>query len=125
MLRFLENFEIMDYQQEGDIGFKKPKVIFLFFCSILPLKSYLQTKKKRPSCRVAETDPANLPPDKMDVDLEEKPSARVRDLDDAFVDDEDIQAVLARQRRAKVKKAKPLDPAEIARKSMYISIIFL
>jgi U4/U6.U5 tri-snRNP-associated protein 1 len=61
----------------------------------------------------------------MDVDLEEKPSARVRDLDDAFVDDEDIQAILARQRRAKVKKAKPLDPEEIARKSMCISIIFL
>lgn len=82
-------------------------------------------KKKRPSRRVAETDPADLPPDKMDVDLEAKPSARVRNLDGNFVDDEDLQAALARQRRTKVKQAKPLDPEEIARKSRYICFIHL
>lgn len=25
----LENFEIMDYQQEGDVGFKKIKVVLI------------------------------------------------------------------------------------------------
>ena len=55
----------------------------------------------------------------MDLDTEQKPSGRIRNLVDNFVDDEDLQAVLARQRRLKVKMAKPLDPEEIARKSMY------
>ncbi|KAF8507921.1 SART-1 family-domain-containing protein [Gautieria morchelliformis] len=98
---YAKNFEIMDYQQEGDIGFKKPK-----------------TKKKRPSRRVVETDTVDTvspPTENMDVDVKQTPSGRVRNLDDNFIDDEDLQAVLARQRRAKVKKAKPLDPEEIAR----------
>lgn len=68
---------------------------------------------------MAEIDPADVLPDNnMDVH-DEKPLTRVRDLDDGFVDDEDIQAVLARQRRMKVKKAKPLDPEAIAQKSMF------
>ncbi|KAF8588251.1 SART-1 protein [Ramaria rubella] len=97
---YAKNLEIMDYQQEGDAGFKK-----------------LKTKKKRPSRRVAEVDPADATPpaEGMDVD-ENKSSTRIRNLDDNFVDDDDLQTVLARQRRAKVKKAKPLDPEDIARK---------
>ena len=53
--------------------------------------------------------------DKMDVD--EKPIVpRVRNLDVNFVDDDDLQAALAKSRRAKI-KTKKLSPEEIARKS--------
>ena len=49
--------------------------------------------------------------------VDEKATHRVRNLDVNFVDDDDLQAVLARQRRSKVKKAKPIDPEEMARRS--------
>ena len=94
----------MDYLQEGDIGFKKPK-----------------TKKKRPSRRVAED--SDIPPvngeDQMQVD--EKPIIpRPRNLDANFVDDDELQAALARSRRAKLQKPKKLSPEEIARQSTHI-----
>jgi U4/U6.U5 tri-snRNP-associated protein 1 len=58
------------------------------------------------------------------MDIDEKPSIRRRNLEeDDLVDDEDFQAVLARQRRSKIKKTKPLDPDEIARKSMCLEHI--
>jgi U4/U6.U5 tri-snRNP-associated protein 1 len=51
----------------------------------------------------------------MDVDV--KPILpRERDLNVNFVDDDDLQAALARTRRAKL-KAKKLTPEEIAKKS--------
>jgi len=53
------------------------------------------------------------------MEVDEKPSIRRRDIEEDIVDDEDLQAVLAKQRRTKVKKVKPLDPEEIARRSMY------
>lgn len=69
---------------------------------------------------MAEVDPASIaspPTNSMDLDIK-KPSGRIRNMNDSnLVDDEDLQAVLARQRRLKVKKAKPLDPEAIARKS--------
>jgi len=92
--------EISDYMQETDVGFKKPK-----------------TKKKRSSRRapldVEETDT------KMDVDGPVVP--RVRDLDANFIDDDELQAALARSRKAKLQKAKKLTPEELARKSGFLS----
>lgn len=77
-----------------------------------------QTKKKRPSRRIAED--SDIPPvngdDQMQVD--EKPIVpRQRNLDTNFVDDDELQAALARSRRAKLQKTKKLSPEEIARKS--------
>ncbi|KAG6813921.1 hypothetical protein H0H92_005770 [Tricholoma furcatifolium] len=93
---YAKNLEMSDYLKEGDAGFKKPK-----------------TKKKRPSRRVAESEP--VPDDQMEVD--EKPIVpRVRDLDTNFVDDDDLQAALARSRKAKLHKAKKLTPEELAQK---------
>ena len=109
--------EVTDYLQEGDVGFKKPK-----------------TKKKRPSRRVAED--SGIEPvsgsngtngtgagagdgeDKMDIDV--KPTrTRTRDLDVNFIDDDELQASLARARRAKMmKKPKVLTQEEVARKRM-------
>ncbi|TDL16570.1 SART-1 protein [Rickenella mellea] len=99
---YAKNMEITDYLQEGDVGFKKPK-----------------KKKKRPQQRVAESSditPANED-DKMIVD--EKPGpTRVKDLDANFVDDDELQAALARARREKTKLRKVLLPTteEIAQR---------
>ena len=60
----------------------------------------MQTKKKRSSRRQAEDsgiEPTSA--DGMDVDV--KPLVPVRNLDANFVDDDDLQASLARARRAK------------------------
>ena len=54
----------------------------------------------------------------MDVDQPVAP--RVRDLDANFVDDDELQAALARSRKAKLHKAKKLSPEELAKKSMPI-----
>jgi hypothetical protein len=55
--------------------------------------------------------------EKMQVD--EKPIIpEARDLDVNFVDDDDLQAVLARSRRAKLRKPQKLSPEEVAKKSM-------
>ncbi|KAG2074278.1 SART-1-domain-containing protein [Suillus decipiens] len=91
---YAKNLETRDYLQEGDVGFKKPK-----------------TKKKRPSRRAPVDDDENI----MEVD--EKPVVpRPRELDANFVDDDELQAALARSRRAKLHKPKKLSPEEIARK---------
>lgn len=91
---YAKNLETRDYLQEGDIGFKKPK-----------------TKKKRSSRRAPIDGDENI----MEVD--EKPVVpRPRELDANFVDDDELQAALARSRRAKLHKHKKLSPEEIARK---------
>ena len=52
------------------------------------------------------------------MEVDEKPVVpRTRELDANFVDDDELQAALARQRRAKIHKAKKLSAEEIARKS--------
>ena len=54
--------------------------------------------------------------DQMQVD--EKPIVpRPRNLDSNFVDDDELQAALARSRRAKTQKPKKLSPEELARRS--------
>lgn len=93
---YAKNLETRDYLQEGDFGFKKPK-----------------TKKKRPSRR-APADVEDILESKMDVDQPIVP--RVRDLDANFVDDDELQAALARSRKAKLLKTKKLTPEELARK---------
>ncbi|KIJ50894.1 hypothetical protein M422DRAFT_59010 [Sphaerobolus stellatus SS14] len=95
---YAKNLDVSDYVQESDVGFKKPK-----------------NKKKRPNRKV-EVDPEDIPPPEVNMDVDEKPSVRRRNLEEDFFDDDDLQAVLAKQRRTKVKKVKPLDPEEIARR---------
>ncbi|KAF7336637.1 hypothetical protein MVEN_02098200 [Mycena venus] len=93
---YAKTFATSDYLQEGDVGFKKPK-----------------TKKKRSSRRAPEAEA--VPDDQMDVD--QKPIVPLaRDLDANFVDDDDLQAALARSRKAKLRKATKLSPEELAKK---------
>lgn len=52
------------------------------------------------------------------MDVDEKPIVpRQRDLDANFVDDDELQAALARSRKAKLRKAKKMTPEELAMKS--------
>ncbi|KAJ6494840.1 SART-1 family-domain-containing protein [Mycena vitilis] len=93
---YAKTFLTSDYLQEGDVGFKKPK-----------------TKKKRSSRRAPEADA--VPDDQMDID--QKPIVpRARDLDANFVDDDDLQAALARSRKAKLHKATKMTPEQLAKK---------
>ncbi|KAJ4477177.1 SART-1 family-domain-containing protein [Lentinula aciculospora] len=93
---YKKNLEITDYLKEGDFGFKKPK-----------------TKKKRINRRVpAEAELAAE--DEMDVDA--TPVPRIPDLDVNFVDDDELQAALARSRRAKLTRPKKVTPEELARR---------
>ena len=57
----------------------------------------------------------------MDVD-QEPIVPRVRDLDANFVDDDELQAALARSRKAKLLKTKKLTPEELARKSKQMQL---
>lgn len=103
LISIVENMEIADYLQEGDIGFKKPKA-----------------KKKRPSRRIAGDSGIEeiKPENDMDVDVP-APAPRVRNLDDNFIDDDELQASLARARRAKLKKPKVPTQEEIAKRRTY------
>lgn len=55
------------------------------------------------------------------MEVDQKPIVpRARDLDSNFVDDDELQAALARSRKAKIHKAKKLTPEEIAKKGKHI-----
>ncbi|KAF8738435.1 SART-1 family, partial [Rhizoctonia solani] len=101
-LEYTKNVEISDYLKEGDIGFRKPKA-----------------KKKRSSRRnqPEESEPA---PEPASMDVDEKPAPtftrRERNLDANFVDDDELQAALARSRRSKARKINKLSPEEIAKR---------
>ncbi|KDN47833.1 hypothetical protein RSAG8_03253, partial [Rhizoctonia solani AG-8 WAC10335] len=101
-LEYTKNVEISDYLKEGDLGFKKPK-----------------TKKKRSSRRniTEEPEPAT---ESTSMDVDEKPAPtftrRERNLDANFVDDDELQAALARSRRSKARKINKLSPEELAKR---------
>lgn len=62
------------------------------------------------------------------MDVDEKPIVpvrRERDLNANFVDDDDLQAALARSRRAKLNKPKKLSPEEVAKKSVLIVTLWV
>ncbi|KAF8307736.1 SART-1-domain-containing protein [Clavulina sp. PMI_390] len=97
---YAKNQESSDYLQEGDVGFKKPKT-----------KKKRSTRKHEPELVDASSAPA-APSSSMDVD--EKPV--IPNMDSNFVDDDDLQSVLAMARRRKLKKPKVATADEIAAK---------
>lgn len=96
------------------------QVIILYWLSHCLIVCH-QTKKKRPSRR-APAD-AELGEDGMDVDGPAAPI--IRDLDANFVDDDELQAALARSRQAKLRKMKKVSPEELARRSENHHHLFL
>ncbi|KAF8339589.1 SART-1 family-domain-containing protein [Cantharellus anzutake] len=98
---YLKNVESSDYVQ-GDIDFKKPK-----------------KKKQRSTRRVPEPDvlskdtsPTNSTTDIKMVEVDVKPV--VPDLDANFIDDDELQSMLAQSRRRKVMKPRRIAPEEFA-----------
>ena len=87
-----------------------------------------QKKKRHNNKRVIESSVDGAPStadgdEKMQVD--EKPIiSEARDLDVNFVDDDDLQAVLARSRKAKLRKPQKLSPEEVAKKGN-LSLVFV
>lgn len=59
------------------------------------------------------------------MEVDSTPAPRIRDLDANFVDDDELQAALARSRKAKLRKPKKLTPEELAEKSMCVCYLFL
>ncbi|TEB33354.1 SART-1 protein [Coprinellus micaceus] len=97
---YAKNLELTDYLQEGDVGFKKPK-----------------KKKGKRATRRAPTEVEDETPNGDAMEVDSKPVVPIqRDLNANFVDDDDLQAALARSRRAKVLKPKKLLPEELAKK---------
>ncbi|CAM1503870.1 Fc.00g014610.m01.CDS01 [Cosmosporella sp. VM-42] len=95
-----------DYLDPSQIKIKKPK------------KKKNKTTRQKPADEddifPLDTAPAN--DNAMDVDSNEAPASKKRKVgDDTFVDDEDLQASLALQRRNALKKRKKTRPADIAR----------
>ena len=84
------------------------------FFDLTPL-IFLQ-KKKRNNRRVPEAEVISNGDEQMQVD--EKPIVpQPRNLDVNFVDDDELQAALARSRKAKIRNLKKLSPEEVAKKS--------
>ncbi|TIA93331.1 hypothetical protein E3P99_00209 [Wallemia hederae] len=98
-LDYLKNQEASDFLKEGDVGFKKPK-----------------TKKKKKSTRKAESREEEGEQNQMEVDVKPPPPRERANLEHSnFIDDDDLQVALARQRRNKLKKsARQKKPEEIA-----------
>lgn len=96
---FAEDLDVGDYLKEGDKGFKKFKV-----------------KKGKKRTGRARTDAELADGDDMAVDA---PAPIERNLDMNFVDDDELQAALARERRAKLRKSNKLTPEELAKKGRY------
>lgn len=54
------------------------------------------------------------------MDVDQKPVVPIaRDMNANFIDDDELQAALARSRRAKLHKAKKLTPEQLAARSTY------
>lgn len=127
-----------DYLQEGEAGFKKPKVRHLLSsrfaqdcpADFLPFASpvCLQQKKKKRPTRVADADfreesglqiasTSTLPTssDLMQVDSPAVAAPPSPPATENFIDDDDLQAALAAARRKRSKKVVKLTPEDIAR----------
>lgn len=103
---FTREWEVSDYMKEGDKGFKK---------KVRVIHGLANTQKKRAkqSTRRAEVDED----DKDAMDVEAAPTFAPRvvgDDPDNLVDDDDLQAALARSRRQNAKKMPKVKPEDLA-----------
>lgn len=107
-LDYTKDFEGSDYLKEGDAGFKKPK-----------------KKKTKRSARRAEADEEGAGGEGMEVD---EPTFERRVQEDApqnLVDDDDLQAALARSRRANARKKPKVKADDLVAQSEHIPPVCL
>lgn len=102
-LDYTKDFETGDYLKEGEVGFKKPK-----------------KKKVKRSTRKAEADGDG--DDAMEVDPAQATFNRrvIGDGPQNLVDDDDLQAALARSRREAAKRKPRVKPEDIAAQSEFV-----
>ena len=107
-LDILKDLPVSDYQEPKEVKMKKPK----------------QKKSKSTRQKVVEEDDifpalatngADPKGDSMDIDSGTKAPKEKREKTVSFVDDEDLQASLAKQRREALKKRKKMKPEDLAR----------
>lgn len=94
-LDFAKDFEVSDYMKEGDAGFKQRK-----------------KKKAKRSTRKAEADG-----DEEGMEVDAAPTFDRRRIDDGpqnLVDDDDLQAALARSRRENARKRPKVKAEDLA-----------
>lgn len=100
----MQDTPVSDYLDPSEIKVKKPK-----------------KKKKSKSTRQRDDEDALFPGDQVPavdeaMDIDSAPTTRKRKtIDDAFVDDEDLQASLSIQRRQALKKQKRVRPEDLAK----------
>ncbi|CDU23606.1 related to SNU66-component of the U4/U6.U5 snRNP complex [Sporisorium scitamineum] len=104
-LDYTKSQEVSDYLQEGDIGFKKPKTKKRKKAT--KVKISFDDDEKQAAEQGAATASASATADTEDVEMQEtkvlaKPPRRQQT--DNFVDDDELQASLAKSRRLKAKK---------------------
>lgn len=94
-----------DYLQASEIKVKKPK------------KKKNKTTRQKPVDEddIFPTEPTPVDSSAMDVDVQDAAPKKRKIADDAFVDDEDLQASLAIQRKKALKKRKRVRPEDIAK----------
>lgn len=103
-LDFAKDFEVSDYMKEGDAGFKQRK-----------------KKKAKRSTRRADAEE-----DGEGMDVDAAPTFTRRVVDDGpqnLVDDDDLQAALARSRRTNAKSRPKMRPEDLAAQSEFRVIL--
>lgn len=118
-LDYAKNQEVSDYLQEGDVGFKKPKAKKRKKAAKVKI-SFDDDDDDDDTPRGAASTPAAAEADATpDVEMQDsEPVARAtrREQTDNFVDDDELQASLAKSRRLKAKKTfKKMTPEMIAK----------
>lgn len=125
-----------DYLQEGEAGFKKPKVRLILLIPATERRltfdsqSQLLQKKKKRSTRVVEADledgepvasTSTLPAsaDSMQVDSPAVAAPPPPPPTENFIDDDELQAALASARRKRSKKVAKFTPEDIAKQREY------
>jgi U4/U6.U5 tri-snRNP-associated protein 1 len=95
-----------DYLAASEIKVKKPK----------KKKNKGTRQKQADDDDVFPLEPANGNDESMDIDSKDAaPKKKRKNLDEDFVDDDDLQASLAAQRRSALKKRKKMRPEDIAK----------
>lgn len=118
-LDYAKNQEVSDYLQEGDVGFKKPKTKKRKKVARVKISFDDEDGEPQQTTGAASSTTVSNAHDPTDVEMEETkvdPKPPRRQQTDNFIDDDELQASLAKSRRLKAKKTfNKMTPEMIAR----------